>query len=117
PAGTLRWKHTAAGPGDDIVLDMALTPAGDIVLDGYMLGATSVTFNNSEAGFATLTGAATATSYVVKYNAAGALQWGKVAGSLDLASSNDVDFSFTGSSLLLRVDSANNIYLGGSFGG
>ena len=118
-AGTVLWRHTAGGPGHDMAGEALINSANDLVTSGFIMESTSLTFNLGEASPVTIAGSADATSFVVKYNSFGVYQWSQVAGSVDLPAGETVEFgdAFGASIGTLRLDSSNNVYLGGVFAG
>ena len=98
-SGVLQWAKKEGGSSVDRGLAIAADTSGNVIVTGDFSG--SVSF-----GATNLTSAGAADIFLVKYNAAGAMQWAKKAGNVV----NDRATAVT-------TDVAGNIYITGSFGG
>ncbi len=98
-SGILQWAKKEGGSSVDRGLGIAADTSGNVIVTGDFSG--SVTF-----GTTNLTSAGAADIFLVKYNAAGAMQWAKKAGNVV----ND-------RATAVKTDIAGNIYITGSFGG
>jgi len=99
-AGNIQWAAGAGGPGYDFGKAVATDAAGNVYMAGNFQSS-SITF-----GSTTLTSAGAEDIFLVKYNAAGAVQWAVRAGS----GTSDQAFGVT-------ADSAGNVYITGSYNG
>lgn len=97
--GVLQWAKKEGGSSVDRGLAVAADTSGNIIVTGDFSG--SVSFGSTN-----LTSAGAADVFLLKYNAAGNVQWAKKAGN----TVNDRACAVT-------TDPAGNIYIAGSFGG
>lgn len=98
-SGVLQWAKKEGGSSVDRGLAVAADTSGNIIVTGDFSG--SVSFGSTN-----LTSAGAADVFLLKYNAAGTVQWAKKAGN----TVNDRACAIT-------TDPAGNIYIAGSFGG
>ena len=98
-SGVLQWVKREGGSSVDRGLAIAADTAGNVIVTGDFSGA--ATF-----GTTNLTSAGAADIFLIKYNAAGTMQWARKAGNLV----ND-------RATAVVTDISGNIYITGSFGG
>lgn len=98
-AGNLAWQKTYGGNADEYSVAAAATPDGGFVLTGYTL-----TNNNGDVG----ANHGATDFYVVKINAAGALQWQKSLGGAHDDRPNAVTVTTEGRIAVAGYTSSNN---------
>lgn len=96
PQAQAVWSQKAGGSGDDKATSIALSSGGDVYVTGWFTG--TVTF-----GLQQLVSAGGKDVFVAKYNADGALQWVRRAGSVN----DDLAYGI--------AVNGNNVYISGSF--
>jgi len=104
-AGIGIWATRISSTGSDGVVNLLLDSTNNVYISGYYT--TNVTlYNSSGTSFATLTNAGSEDTFIAKYNAAGIGIWAT------RISSNGSDLPVN-----LLLDSANNVYISGTYGG
>ena len=101
PAGDLVWVRQLYNGGSQLVV----SPAGNVYVTGYFQGTYDF---DSGPGVVELT-SATLGSFVLKYDSAGTLIWGK-----QYSSSGSINTGLTGGDAM-EIDSNENLYVSGTF--
>jgi ferritin-like protein len=107
-AGIGIWATRISSTGSDGVVNLLLDSTNNVYISGYYyrFSANVTLFNSSGTSFATLPNAGNRDTFIAKYDAAGIGIWAT------RISSNGSDLPVN-----LLLDSANNVYISGTYGG
>ncbi|MEM6429323.1 MAG: SBBP repeat-containing protein [Deinococcota bacterium] len=75
PAGELNWFAQVSSDGDDDILDIATDSLGNVFVSGYISGAAELSLAGETV---TLETSSSPAAFIIKLDAAGALQWSQV---------------------------------------
>ena len=103
PAGALLWATSIGGTVAETPTRLAVDSSNNIYVVGTYTSS-SVTVNGTDGGTTTLANGGSTDTYLVKYNAAGVIQW-----------TNNISGVTGEISGCVSIDSSNNVYLSGGF--